>query len=96
LELSQDPNFLGERGWPDAFLANHHPSSVQQHNILINKGFRGWWHQFLGVGGTSFWRFILGVMYQEGDGVPTDDVRAKELLKRACEGGIKEACKDSK
>ena len=38
----------------------------------------------------------LGEMYEKGEGVIPDPVRARELFQRACEGGDEESCKRSK
>jgi TPR repeat protein len=36
--------------------------------------------------------YFLATMLRSGNGVPRDEARALELLKKACDGGVKEAC----
>ena len=34
----------------------------------------------------------VALMYQRGQGVPKDEAKAKQLLERACSGGVANAC----
>ncbi len=37
--------------------------------------------------------FNLGVLYDDGSGVPKDAAKAGALYQQACKGGLAEACK---
>ena len=36
--------------------------------------------------------YALGAVYEAGEGVPKDAARAVDFLKKACDGGFKQAC----
>lgn len=36
--------------------------------------------------------YFLATLLRTGNGVPRDEARALELLRKACDGGVKEAC----
>lgn len=46
--------------------------------------------------GNAKAQYFLGVMYEGGEGVKQDYLKAKEWYKKSCQGGFQEACKELK